>query len=236
MSPSGLTVSMAMKSCALGGLTFGHELGHNFGCHHDPASDTNTYFSYGHGHLIEQGVASMGYRTVLAYSAPNHQTRVNYYSNPSVNLSETQTATGGAGLSNNARVITENRFAFASLGDESAAEMCCPLSWFSFEGNCYKVFEEAKTWQDADEYCLSEKVEIFYVLQIYISIDQADLASIHSEEENEFVISLSSGRYAWLGGKRSCPGCDFEWCDWTPFDFTSWRSGQPNNWVKCLAV
>merc|ERR1719397_1464194 len=117
---NGLTVSIAQKSCALGYYTFAHELGHNFGCHHDPAVADNTYFSYGHGHHIEQGSASTGYRTILAYSASGHQTRVNYYSDPLINLPLTQTATGVAGLSDNARGIRENRFSFASLGDESA--------------------------------------------------------------------------------------------------------------------
>ena len=110
---------MAMKSCAIGGYTFGHELGHNFGCHHDIVSATNTYFSYGHGHHIEQGQASQGYRTVLAYTAPNHRARANYYSNPAVILPITGTPTGVEGVSDNARVITENRFAFASLGNEA---------------------------------------------------------------------------------------------------------------------
>merc|ERR1719450_1849589 len=75
---SGWTISIAQKSCALGYYTFAHELGHNFGCHHDAVNADNTYFSYGHGHHIEQGSASKGFRTILAYSASNHQTRVNY--------------------------------------------------------------------------------------------------------------------------------------------------------------
>ena len=95
-------------------------LGHNFGCHHNPEETTSSYFSYGHGHLIEQGSASRGYRTILAYSAEGHTKRVNYYSNPSVDYPVSQTPTGVEGLSDNARVITQNRFAFASLGDESA--------------------------------------------------------------------------------------------------------------------
>ena len=117
---SGWTISVAQKSCALGYYTFAHELGHNFGCHHDAVNADNTYFSYGHGHHIEQGSASTGFRTILAYSASNHQTRVNYYSNPAVLLPLSGTPTGVAGVSNNAKVIRDNRFAFASLGDESA--------------------------------------------------------------------------------------------------------------------
>ena len=94
--------------------------GHNYGCHHNPEEVTSSYFSYGHGHLIERGSASTGYRTILAYNAAGHSTRVNYYSNPSVVYPVSQTATGVVDLSDNARVITQNRFAFASLGDESA--------------------------------------------------------------------------------------------------------------------
>ena len=94
--------------------------GHNYGCHHNPEVATNSYFSYGHGHHIEQGSASTGYRTILAYNAAGHSTRVNYYSNPSVNYPVTQTSTGVADLSDNAQVITQNRISFASLGDESA--------------------------------------------------------------------------------------------------------------------
>ena len=119
-SASGSTISIATKSCALGYFSFGHELGHNFGCHHNPEVASNSYFSYGHGHHIEQGSSFTGYRTILAYYASGHSTRVNYYSNPSVDYPVTKTPTGVTDLSNNARVITENRFSFASLGDESS--------------------------------------------------------------------------------------------------------------------
>jgi len=111
---SGNTVTVTMKSCAVGYYSFGHEIGHNFGCQHDPDTSTNYDYPYGHGHLIQTG-----YRTVLAYNSPGHQTRVNYYSNPNVDYPGTGTSTGVSGLSNNARVITENRAAMDALGSDS---------------------------------------------------------------------------------------------------------------------
>ena len=109
-----------MKACAIGGLTFGHELGHNFGCTHDIYHSDYSAYPYGHGHHIEQGSATTGYRTIMAYPVGGHWNRVNYYSNPAVDLPITGTPTGVAGVSNNAKVIRDNRFIFAAIGDESA--------------------------------------------------------------------------------------------------------------------
>ena len=117
---SGWTVSVTQKSCALGYYSFGHEIGHNYGAHHNPEVSSNTQFPFGHGHLIAQGTASTGRRSILAYNAKNHGLRVNYYSNPHVILPETGTPTGVAGVSNNAAVFIQIRHTFASLGDESA--------------------------------------------------------------------------------------------------------------------
>ena len=93
--------------------------GHNFGCHHNPEVATNTVFSHGHGHHIEAGSASTGYRTILAYWANGHSTRVNHYSNPSVLYPPTNTPTGLHPVSNNAAVLRLNRFSMADIGDES---------------------------------------------------------------------------------------------------------------------
>ena len=37
---------------SLGYYTFGHELAHNFGGHHDPDTSSNNIYTYGHGYLI----------------------------------------------------------------------------------------------------------------------------------------------------------------------------------------
>ena len=56
----------------------------------------------------------------MAYRRSGYNARVNYYSNPSVILPLTGTPTGVAGVSDTARVITQNRFIMAANGDESA--------------------------------------------------------------------------------------------------------------------
>ena len=91
---SGTTVTATKKSCALGYYSFGHELGHNIGLHHNVEVATNTAYSYGHGHLIASGTANTGVRSILAYSASGHSQRVHYYSNPAVIYPGTGTPTG----------------------------------------------------------------------------------------------------------------------------------------------
>ena len=116
---SGFTISATAKACAVGYYSFGHEVGHNIGLTHDPDTSSNSVYPYGHGHLIAQGSATTGYRTILAYSASGHSSRVNYYSNPNVMYPITGTPTGVAGLSDNAGLLINNRMLMAAVGDES---------------------------------------------------------------------------------------------------------------------
>merc|ERR1711988_1361587 len=91
----------------------------------------------------------------------------------------------------------------------------CPAGWSESGGNCYKYFDNSVKWDDARKRCLSE---------------EADLASIHSEEENDFLREITGNTRTWVGGRRSCPSCnDFNWSDGTPMDFTAWHPNQPDN-------
>ena len=119
----------------------------------------------------------------------------------------------------------------------------CPAGWSELEGECYKYFDDWPiSWDAAREHCLGEEVKCqeikdnFY--QISISYHQADLASVHSERENQFLAQLSSGQRTWLGGRRSCSGCeDFVWSDGTSLGFTNWWPGEPKtNYEDCIEI
>ena len=122
---NGQLFSVTAKSCATGYYSFAHEIGHNIGANHNKEVASNPKYPYGLGHLIKRGSASTGYRTIMAYSKKGHEQRVNYWSNPSVKLSLTGTPTGVAGVSNNAALLTAQRFKLAAVGDEKTGS-CIP--------------------------------------------------------------------------------------------------------------
>jgi hypothetical protein len=62
----------------------------------------------------------------------------------------------------------------------------------------------------------------------------ANLISIHSAEENEFVrnfaIREKTKDFAvWIGAKRNNSLNYFEWTNGEGFDYSNWGSGQPTN-------
>jgi len=107
----GSSISVVQKSCAVGYYSFGHEIGHNIGLHHNKEKAKNQHYPSGYGYLIPNG-----YRTILAYKATGHATRINYYSNPNVMFQDLPTGTQQA---NNADILIRNRFFLSAIGDES---------------------------------------------------------------------------------------------------------------------
>jgi hypothetical protein len=103
--------SVTVWSCALGGLTFTHELGHNQGCCHAPGDGggctSGGFFAYSVGNRF---TASDGvqYRTVMAY-APG--TRIPRLSSPSVLFRGTAT---GLAEADNARTLNETAVTMAN--------------------------------------------------------------------------------------------------------------------------
>ncbi len=76
---AGYTVTA--RSCAVGNLSFAHELGHNMGSQHNPENGSGATYPFGYGHYVN-GV----FRTVMSYSNPcaSGCTRRAYFSSPSI--------------------------------------------------------------------------------------------------------------------------------------------------------
>ncbi len=63
--------------------------------------------------------------------------------------------------------------------------MCPAGGWELFEGHCYLLVESIATWTDAEKDCNNKG---------------GHLASIHSEDESNFIRSLQPGNLLWIGG------------------------------------
>ncbi|TKR88425.1 hypothetical protein L596_012676 [Steinernema carpocapsae] len=61
---------------------------------------------------------------------------------------------------------------------------------------------------------------------------EGHLASVHSDEELDFVGKLVGSRVykdgPWPGGRRDQGTTEFKWSDGTAFDFKAWKSGLPS--------
>ena len=105
------------RGCSVGNLSFPHELGHLYGCRHDPYVDnTSTPYAYGHGYayLPSRWRTVMAYNNICTATAPGTGcTRIPYFSNPSVNYNGN--ATGVAGTNNNKAALEASRANISSL-------------------------------------------------------------------------------------------------------------------------
>ena len=94
----------------------------------------------------------------------------------------------------------------------------CPFRWHPYLDGCYVLVQHRKSWKNSRKFCQSY---------------QADLASVLSEGESDFVNHLAGGEAAWLGGRRACQDCkDFHWSDGSDWDFENWHSGEPDTQDK----
>ena len=112
---NGFTVTA--RSCAVGNLSFAHELGHNMGSAHNPENGSGASFPYGYGHWVNGS-----YRTVMSYVDPCTAgcVRVAYFSNPAVIFNGVPTGIDNArdnarSIENTADTIANYRYSGISL-------------------------------------------------------------------------------------------------------------------------
>lgn len=109
--------TVTARSCAVGNLSFAHELGHNMGSQHNPENGSGPTFPYGFGHYVNGS-----YRTVMSYVDPctSGCTRVAYFSNPNVIFNGAATGINNArdnarSINNTADAIAGYRYSGSSL-------------------------------------------------------------------------------------------------------------------------
>ena len=107
--------SVTSRRCAVGNLSFAHELGHNQGCQHNPENGgppEGLAYPHAYGHYVDGA-----FRTIMSYSdlctPPTYCPRVPYFSNPSVSFNGVPT--GIAGQRDNHRVINDTAAAIAQF-------------------------------------------------------------------------------------------------------------------------
>ncbi|XP_065254347.1 macrophage mannose receptor 1-like [Emys orbicularis] len=100
----------------------------------------------------------------------------------------------------------------------------CPDGWHSsaHSSSCLKHFQNGrkhmKTWFDARDFCRAIG---------------GDLASIHSEEDQNVINSLDRAHYYqsyWMGLSAFDPDRGFTWSDGSPVNYENWADGEPNNY------
>ncbi|MEQ2309297.1 hypothetical protein AMECASPLE_037139 [Ameca splendens] len=102
---------------------------------------------------------------------------------------------------------------------EGVEQKNCFIFWSSFKDHCYKYVATPMTWADAELYCLSQ---------------EANLVSIHSEEEENFVkllirnFDVAEG-VNWIGLSDAQKDGTYFWSDGSNFTFSFWKDGEPNN-------
>ncbi len=115
LSPSFATSAFSVThySCAVGNLTFAHELGHNMGCAHDRDNAGSALYAYSYGHRWV-GANGTTYRSVMAYSPG---ARVARFSNPDVLYQGTPTgvAPGQPNAAHNALTINNSAYVIANF-------------------------------------------------------------------------------------------------------------------------
>lgn len=138
--------SVVHSSCATGYYSFGHELGHNMGSTHDHANASGSLYPYSFGYWAP----GYSFRTIMAYSCPGGCTRIQHFSNPSVqyNGQWTGVAYNGSNSSvaaDNARSINAASYTVANWRNSATREPAAPTSLTAVAQSPNRI---SLSWQD----------------------------------------------------------------------------------------
>ncbi|XP_078146313.1 ladderlectin-like [Centroberyx gerrardi] len=104
--------------------------------------------------------------------------------------------------------------------DKSDVGESCALGWSPYGSRCFIFNSNPLNWVQAEQHCLALG---------------ANLASVHSLEEYEFIQEMVKGSsgglpVTWIGGSDNAQNRTWFWSDGSSFDYQYWASGEPNNY------
>lgn len=95
-----------------------------------------------------------------------------------------------------------------------ASSINCKAGWQEWNQACYKVSTDQTQFSNALTLCKQHG---------------ANLASIHSPQENEFVLNLSGGKDVFIGLSDTAIEGTFVWSDGSTVAYTNWEDGEPDD-------
>nr|XP_042124174.1 low affinity immunoglobulin epsilon Fc receptor [Peromyscus maniculatus bairdii] len=90
----------------------------------------------------------------------------------------------------------------------------CPKNWLNFQQKCYYFGKGSKQWIQARFTC---------------SDLEGRLVSIHSQEEQDFLMRHINKQDSWIGLRDLNVEGEFVWMDGSPVGYSNWNPGEPNN-------
>ncbi|XP_038056048.1 alpha-N-acetylgalactosamine-specific lectin-like [Patiria miniata] len=93
----------------------------------------------------------------------------------------------------------------------------CQPPWQMFGYNCYWYVAVTKNYNSAEQHCQTNSQPGRL----------AHLASVLSDEENQFINNLTGGASAWIGFNDKAAEGVYTWLDGSPVDYTNWKPGCP---------
>jgi len=109
---------------------------------------------------------------------------------------------GNGGLSGAQVAATFNKAKWSQVYHPGA----CDKGWSQWDAFCYKHYWEKRNWFEAEKLCRDRG---------------SHLASIHSQAENHFIYTLTSGLSAWIGYTDLDQDTHYKWSDSTQDDFSN---------------
>jgi len=109
-----------------------------------------------------------------------------------------------------------------TLGSGCSEDNCveaCEENWEKNGDHCYLWNNDAKNWTAAEDFCQQAG---------------GHLASVSSNSTNDYIWEGKNRRgldRVWLGGSDIKEEGVWNWIDCTPWEYTFWQSGEPNNAV-----